>query len=178
MNSFLKHYNLFAAITQTLRRTLTTGAGALLIVAALFAAGCHSMDKPASAGFASVLIYNQSLEKIHQATTQVFQANGYQSVPLPDGGQSFEKEATKGEQIAYAGFVGAHEGERTIVRVRMGIQPQGVNSFLLSCKAFVVTSPGSFVNEQSYALFGFQSGPYQRLLDNIKAVLQNPAATP
>jgi hypothetical protein len=156
--------------------------GTFIALAAFFVTSCSSLDKPASAGFASVLIYNQSLDKIKQATVQVFQANNYQSVPLPDGGQSFEKEATKGEQIAYAGFVGAHEGTRTIVRVRMGIQPQGPNCVLLSCKAYVVTSPGDFVNEQTYPLYGWQSGPYQDLLnsirDNLKVAAMKAAETP
>lgn len=149
-----------------------------LIIATIFAAGCSSMDKPASASFASVIISNQSLEKIHYAADTVFANNGYQSIRLPNGGQVFEKEATKGEQIAYAGFVGAHEGERTIVRVRMGIQPQGAHAYLLDCKASVVTSPGDFVNEQTFPLFGFQSKPYQQLLDEIKGTLQRPALTP
>lgn len=156
----------------------TLGTGLLFMLAAIFVSGCNSMDKPASAGFASVIISNQTPEKIRLAADTVFANNGYQSTQLPDGGQVYEKEATKREQIAYAGFVGAHEGERTIVRVRMGIEPQGANRFLLSCKAFVVTSPGDFVSEQTYPLFGWQSGPYQDLLNNIKGTLQNPVATP
>ena len=167
MNSFTTLFTRFASWT-----------GMFLIIAAIFAAGCSSMDKPASASFASVIISNQSLEKIHYAADTVFANNGYQSIRLPNGGQVFEKEATKGEQIAYAGFVGAHEGERTIVRVRMGIQPQGAHAYLLDCKASVVTSPGDFVNEQTFPLFGFQSKPYQQLLDEIKGTLQRPALTP
>ena len=167
MNSFTTLFTRFASWT-----------GMFLIIATIFAAGCSSMDKPASASFASVIISNQSLEKIHYAADTVFANNGYQSIRLPGGGQVFEKEATKGEQIAYAGFVGAHEGERTIVRVRMGIQPQGAHAYLLDCKASVVTSPGDFVNEQTFPLFGFQSKPYQQLLDEIKGTLQRPALTP
>jgi hypothetical protein len=156
--------------------------GMLVILAAVSLSGCKSMDKPASAGFASVVIYNQTPEKIRQATDAVFANNSYQSVRLPDGGQVYEKEATKGEQIAYAGLVGAQEGVRTIVRVRMGLQPQSVNACLLSCKAFVVTNPGDFVNEQTFPLYGFQSGPYQDLLnnvrDNLKVAAMQAAQTP
>jgi len=158
------------------------GTGLFLVLAACFVSGCKSLDKPASAGFASVLIYNQSPEKIRQAADRVFANANYQSIQNPDGTQVYEKEATKGEQIAYAGFVGAHEGTRTIVRVRMGLEPQGVNAFLLSCKAFVVTSPGDFVSEQTYPLYGWQSGPYQDLLnavrDNLKVAAMKAAQTP
>lgn len=157
MNSFAPIFTRFAGWTVM-----------FVILAALGSTGCKSLDKPASAGFASVVIYNQSPDQIRQAADTVFANANYQSIKNPDGTQVYEKEATKGEQIAYAGFVGAHEGERTIVRVRMGIEPQGVNCFLLSCKVFVVTSPGDFVNEQTFPLYGFQSGPYQKLLDNIR----------
>jgi hypothetical protein len=167
MNSFSKPFTRFAART-----------GLLLILTAIFISGCHSMDRPASAGFASVVISNQSPEKIRQAADMVFANNGYQSVQLPNGGQVYEKEASRGDQIAYAGLVGAHEGERTIVRVRMGIQPYGAHAWLLDCKAFVVTSPGDFVNEQTFPLYGFQSGPYQTLLNNIKGTVQQAAVTP
>jgi len=152
--------------------------GLVLILATLFVSGCHSMNRPASAGFASVIISNQSPEKIHQAADTVFANNGYQSVQLDNGAQVYEKEASRGDQIAYAGFVGAHEGERTIVRVRMGIQKYGANAWLLDCKAWVFTSPGDVVNEQSFALFGFQNGPYQKLLNEIKGTAQRPAVTP
>jgi hypothetical protein len=165
--------------------TLTRSAGwigLLSLLAALLVSGCKSLDKPASASFASVLIYNQTPEKIRLASDSVFANNGYQSIRNPDGSQVYEKEATKGEQIAYAGFVGAHNGERTIVRVRMGIEPQGVNCFLLSCKAYVVTSPGDFVNEQTFPLYGWQSGPYQDLLnsirDNLKVAAMQATQTP
>jgi hypothetical protein len=171
MNLFPATFTRFAAWT-----------GSLFILAAFLFSGCKSLDKPASASFASVLIYNQTPEKIRLAADSVFANNGYQSIRNPDGSQVYEKEATKGEQIAYAGFVGAHEGERTIVRVRMGIQPQGVNCFLLSCKAFVVTSPGDFVNEQTFPLYGWQSGPYQDLLNavqgNLKVAAMQATQTP
>ncbi|MEI6193122.1 MAG: hypothetical protein WCS42_02210 [Verrucomicrobiota bacterium] len=182
MNAICKSFTRFSDTIQSSGCTWRNCATALLLLAALLAAGCSSMDKPASAGFASVLICNQTPENIRLAADSVFANNGYQSIRNPDGTQIYEKEATKGEQLAYAGFVGAHEGERTIVRVRMGIQPQDVNCFLLSCKAFVVTSPGDFVSEQTFPLYGWQSGPYQNLLnnirDNLKVAAMKAAQTP
>ena len=146
-----------------------------LVLAAIFISGCRSMDKPASASFASVVIYNQTPDAIRQAADQVFANAGYQSIKLADGSQVYEREATKGEQIAYAGFAGAHEGEKTIVRVRMGLQPQG-KAWLLYCNAAVVTNPGDFVSEETSQLFGWQSGPYQDLLNNIRNNLKVAAA--
>jgi len=150
------------------RNLFTAGSIMCLAFAAIFISGCKSMDRPASASFASVLIYNQTPEQIRIASDSVFANNGYESIRNPDGSQFYEKEATRREQIAYAGFAAAHEGVRTIVRVRMGIEPSGVNCYLLSCTAAVVTSPGDFVNEQTFPLYSFQSGPYQDLLNNIR----------
>jgi hypothetical protein len=152
--------------------------GLLLMVAALVGSGCRSPDKPAPAGFASVFIANQSSEKIRMAAIAVMESNGYQTIQPSDGTLIFEKETTRDEQIAYAGLIGAHEGEKTIVRMRMGLQKFGASSYLLDGKASVVTSPGDPVHEQSYALFAFKNGLCQKLLNDVEITLQQSTATP
>jgi len=132
------------------------------------------MNRPESASFAGVIISNQSVEKIKAATVTVFTQNGYRQMALPDSELAFEREATRREQIDYAGFVGAHEGEQVLMRVRLSIEPSGVGAYLLGCKAYAVCNPGQAVFETSTALFGFQSGPYQKLLDNVKGTVQQP----
>jgi len=147
----------------------------LLVFAAVLAAGCSSLNKPASASFAGVIISNQSIEKIRAATVTVFTQNGYQLMSLPADELAFQREATRREQIDYAGFVGAHQGEQVLIRVRMSIEPSGAGAYLLGCKAYAVCNPGQGVFETSTALFGFQSKPYQQLLDNVKGTVQQPA---
>src|ERR1035437_3950901 len=163
--------------SATLFTRLASWASGLLILAAMLTPGGRSLDRPASAGFAGVSIFNQNSDKIRAVTTTVFVSNGYQSIGLYDGALVFEKEATRGEQIAYAGFAGAQDGVKTVVRVRLSLSPQGVNSYMLGCNAYVVTNPGDSVFEQSFALMGYKSGPYQKLLDNVKATLQSSPAT-
>lgn len=152
--------------------------GLLLMVAALFASGCSSLDKPAPAGFASLFIANQSPRQIRMAAITVMESDGYQTIQSANGTLIFEKETTRDEQTAYAGLIGAHEGEKTIVRMRMGLQKFGASSYLLDGKASVVTSPGDPAHERSYALFAFKNGPYQKLLNDVKVALQQSAATP
>ena len=142
-------------------------AGTLIILAAIFSVGCRSMDKPASASFAAVVISNQSVQAIQQAAVTVFQQNGYQALTLADGSTGFEREATEREQRQYAGFVGAHEGEKVVMRVRIKIEPKNAAAYWLSCKAYAVCNPGQGVFETTTALFGFQSKPYQKLLDQV-----------
>jgi hypothetical protein len=153
-------------------------AGALIILAAIFSAGCRSMDKPESASFAAVVISNQSVQAIQQAAGTVFQQNGYQALTLGDGSIGFEREATEREQRQYAGFVGAHEGEKVIIRVRIKIEPKNVAAYWLSCKAYAVCNPGQQVFETTTALFRFQSKPYQKLLDQVAQSAAMAAPTP
>jgi hypothetical protein len=152
--------------------------GTLVILAAIFSAGCKSLDRPESASFAAVVITNQSTEAIRQAAVAVFQNNGYTAMTLGDGSTGFEREATGREQRQYAGFVGAHEGDKVIIRVSIKIEPKGPGACWLSCKAYAVCNPGQGVFETTSALFGFQSDPYQKLLNQVAARLAVTAPTP
>ena len=152
-------------------------AGRLAIIAVVLATGCSSMNRPASTSFAGVLITNQSREQIRAATVMVFQQNGYQLAPTPSNELAFQREATRREQLDYAGLVGTHDGEQVLIRVQMNIEPNGVGAYWLGCKAYAICNPGQPVFESSTALFGFQSGPYQKLLDNVKDTLQQPRMT-
>jgi len=162
-------------IYKTLAR-FTCGT-ALLFAAIIFAGGCSSMDKPASASFASVVIINQTPEQIRQAVLAVFQNNGYQMIPQTDETLVFQREATRGETIDYAGFAGAQQGERVVMRVRVNVRPKNPSAYWVECKAYAVCNPDQPVFENTTALFNFQSKPYQKLMDQVaqKVVLSTPA---
>jgi hypothetical protein len=166
MNPFSKNFTRFTAWTG------------LLLFAVFFASGCASADKPASASFASVIISNHTAQQIRDATDTVFQQNGYQAMGEQGGALVYEREATGREQRDYAGFVGAHEGEKVDIRVRVKIEVKDANSYWLTCKAYAVCNPGQPVFETTTALFGFQSGSYQKLLDKVKGTVGLPAVKP
>jgi hypothetical protein len=151
----------------------------LFLLAAILVGGCAS-DKPASASFAAVVISNHTLQQIREATDTVFEQNGYQAMGEQNGALVYEREATEREQRNYAGFVGAHEGEKVDMRVRVKIENKdpSSNSYWLTCKAYAVCNPGQGVFETTTALFDFQSGPYQKLLNKVAAAVQRPAVTP
>ena len=174
-----KDFTRRAAAARQTERTFMPGVGMLLLLAAIFAAGCSSLDKPASVSFASVILNRSySFAQIQQAAAKVFQQNGYQSVPQPDGSMMFEREATRGEQISYAGVVGAQNGEKVVIQVRLNIQVKDTYTYWLGCRAYAVCNPDQPVFSTTTAMFNFQSGPYQKLLDNVKDTLQQPAVTP
>jgi hypothetical protein len=166
-------------MARRMQRALAPGVGRLLLLAAIFAAGCSSLNKPASVSFASVILRRTySVAQIQQSTLTVFQQNGYQGASRPDGSLVFEREATRGEQISYAGIVGAQNGEKVVIQVRVKIEARDANTCWLGCRAYAVCNPDQPVFSTTTAMFNFQSGPYQKLLDKVKGTLQQPAVIP
>lgn len=177
----MEQFNPTTNIMHTFSKTFTRFAvwtGALVLLAALFSAGCASTDRPASASFAAVVISNKTVEQIRQAAVAVFQENGYTALALGDGSTGFQRDATEREVRQYAGFVGAHEGDKVLIRVQIKIEPKNVAAYWLSCKTYAVTNPGQGVFETTTPFFGFQSDPYQKLLNQVAARLALAAPTP
>ena len=149
------------------------------ILAAIFSSGCSSTDRPASAGFAAVVIVNQSVEQIQQAAVAVFQQNGYQAMTLGATARTgFEREATERENSVNT------PGSSVRTRVKKSSSACGKNRTKKSQRVLVELQglrrdqPGKGVFENTTALFGFQSGPYQKLLDQVAARLAMAAPTP
>lgn len=140
---------------------------ALTIACVALGSGCRSVNKPASASFASVVIAGLSMEQIEETATAVFQADGYAAFRTQGGQMVFEKEGTQKDQIAYAGVVGAHYGERVSVRVRTEIVDLGVGTLRLQCRAYIVRNAGQSFSEEEVPLLNMKSRPYQKLLDEV-----------
>lgn len=161
------------------RRMFALGVRMLFILAAICAAGCKSLDKPASVSFASVSLSRAyTTEQIQEAAVKVFQQNGYQSLPQPDGSLMFEREATRGEQISYAGIYGTQQGEKVVIQVRMTIQVRDSGTWWVGCKAFAVSNPDDPINSSTTPLMHFQSKPFQKLMEDVKNAVQFPPAVP
>src|SRR5205814_1698537 len=85
-------------LTLTLLRTPRMVA--MLSLAALACCGCRSLNQPASASFASVVIAIRSVDEIRRVTGAVFLEAGYSGLTNASGGMVFEKEGTRKHQIA------------------------------------------------------------------------------
>ena len=143
---------------------------ALLVAASLGLIGCKSLDKPASASFASVRIQFRTPEQIREATIAVFKQDGYAPVPTPPPNLVFEKEGSRWDQIAYgSSFVS--DGTAWI-RVKASIVPLSEDTFRLQCNAFMVRSKGDKTLEEEVKLRDNHSKPYQALLDKVLGRLQ------
>lgn len=140
--------------------------------------GCSSLSKPNSSSFASVEITNATPTQIRTAAIDVFQEAGYGAFQGPDSYQwVFEREATKGESLAYGGIVGTHYGQITLSRVRTKLLDLRNNHYRLSCQAYMVTDATSFTGGYENKLPGTRSGSYQKLLDQVADRL-NKASPP
>jgi hypothetical protein len=156
-------------------KTITKWLGflSLSLLCGLFSTGCSSLGKPASASFASVTISGKSAAEIRDATIAVFQEHGYR-VFASSRGLTFEKEGTKGNSIAYDGFVGSHYGAVTIIRVRAELVNLGNGTQRLQCQTYMVSGAGDSFFEEEHRLANFRSGPYQDLLDEVAKRLKQP----
>src|SRR5689334_971417 len=88
---------------------------ALVALCALLSTSCRS--GPASASFASVTIPGKTPDEICKTAATVFQADGYQVAQLTPASMVFQKEASRGQSLAYGGVVDTHYGAVTLVRV-------------------------------------------------------------
>ena len=163
-------------IMETLKiKKLITLANFLLLALAcgLAGFGCSSLNKPASASFASVTISGKSAGEIRDATIAVFQENGYQASVSPQG-LVFEKEGSKANSISRDGIVGSHDGAVTIIRVRVQLVDFGNGSQRLQCQTYMVSGAGDSFFEEEHRLANFRSGPYQKLLNEVARRLKQP----
>jgi len=142
---------------------------ALTLLALLLWCGCSSLHQPASASFASVIIPNKSPEEIRRATQLVFTAAGYETSVSARGDLVFEKEGTRGNQIAHGGWL---QDNPIKERVRAEVVPLLDGTQRLQCKAYMVEDAGDPVFEKEKRLANFRSGPYQDLLDKVAAQLK------
>jgi hypothetical protein len=138
----------------------------LVLACGLAGIGCSSLNKPASASFASVTISGKSAAEIRDATVTVFRENGYQVFGSSQG-LTFEKEGTKANSIARDGFVGSHYGAVTIIRVRAELVPLGNGAQRLQCQTYMVSDANDPFMQDEHRLANFRSGPYQELLEEV-----------
>lgn len=136
----------------------------LLPLGLIVGPGCRSNKQPASASFASVIIANRSVAEIQRASAAVFREAGYLDALTMDSEMVFEKEGTRGNQIAHGGW---QANGQVRVRVRAQIVPLLDGTQRLQCKAYMVNDAGHMLFEEEKRLANFRSGPYQKLLDAV-----------
>jgi hypothetical protein len=126
--------------------------------------GCKSVDRPASASFASVRIQDHTFEQIRAATAVVFQQDGYTAVDVHHAKMVFEKPASHWDRIAHGNWI---DEAPITVRVRVSVVPISNGVFDLRCQVFSVRHKGEAAFEEEVRLKNNRSEPYQALLDKV-----------
>jgi hypothetical protein len=151
---------------------------AILIPSGLFClllatnTGC-SWGKPLSSSYASIDITNATPMEIRATTIGVFRDAEYQAYYGEDSTSwLFEREATRGESLAYNGIVATRYGETTLMRVKTTLFDRGSGKYRLSAKPFIVTDAASFHGGHEVALSAMRAGEFQDLLDKVAEELK------
>jgi hypothetical protein len=127
--------------------------------------GCKSMEKPASAAFASVTIPGHTPEQICGATMLEFEQAGYTAADIKRTEMVFEREGSRWDQVAYGSWM----TKNVWVRVRASVVPLGESSCRLQCQAYWVRDKGEPLEAAPVAFPNRKSKPYQELLDKVAA---------
>ena len=141
------------------------------LVAAFLGAGCHSMNGPGTAGFASVIISGKTDEQVRATTVAVFREQGYHA-SAKGRELIFQKAGTQANSLARDGLVATSAGAVTQVRVRAEVVQVGGDSLRLQGQAFMVSGAGDAFFEDETPLANIRRGPYQALFDEVARRLQ------
>jgi hypothetical protein len=141
---------------------LSRAASWLCSVFVLLILGCATTEK-APKPFAAVTITGNTPGQILDATTEVFQANGYKASATAPGKLLFEKQAGGMSNFAYGSWL---SDDRVWIRVKILVLPAGEMKFRLQCSAFMVRDRGGSTEEE-IALSRLRRGSYQKLLDEV-----------
>jgi hypothetical protein len=139
----------------------------LILLVVLLAAGCKSPPIAGQGSIAWVKIPGSGPAEIGQATKEVFTGDGYKLVREEQDQFLFEKPGNGWHELTYGGW-----GEGMVLRVHVLISPENAES-LLHCRAYLVHQPGDKFFEDKHEVTRLGRGPYQKLLERVKAALES-----
>jgi hypothetical protein len=114
---------------------------------------------------ASVVIPEMTSSQIRVTAVEVFQIHGYQVKSMTGGEVVFEKQGSRMENVLYGTL---SSGVWTRVKVR--VRDHGPDARLLEGNAYRVENHDDQALETERQLL--KSGPYQKLLEEVKGRLQ------
>jgi hypothetical protein len=138
-----------------------------LQLAPLFLAGCQTPPPAGQGSLAWVEIDGRTGAEIRQATVEVFQKDGYHLKTNSVVAATFEKPGGAMNNLAYGGW-----DSGVTIRVIVHVDVQNNGTHLLHCEAFMVRDVGDRSVEDARPIH-FRRGPYQGLLNRVKAKLQS-----
>jgi hypothetical protein len=151
-----------------LRRPLSLRA---FLALALLGAGCHSTpstDRVDVDSLAFVEIHGHESIEVARAVSDVFKEAGYAPIPLPPNkamNLAFEKEGSMTSSVVYGDW-----SSKVWYRVKIKIETPDPQVHLVKCDAYRIVGHGDVRFEEEKKI-AFKKGPYQELLEKVKARL-------
>lgn len=148
------------------RRARAVGLSILaLLLAGLFVAGCKSAPTTGSSWMASVVIPETTSSQIRVTAVEVFQIHGYLVKSMTGSEVVFDKQGSRMDNVLYGTL-----SSGVWTRVKLRVRDHGLNARLLECNAYRVENHDDRALETERQLL--KSGPYQKLLEEVKARLK------
>jgi len=126
--------------------------------------------RPDVNALAFVEIHGHEALEVARAVSEVFREAAFRPAPLAPNKVMklvFEKEATMTDSVVYGDWSG-----KVWYRVKISIETPDLNVHLVKCDAYRVVGHGDPRFEEETRI-SFRKGPYQELLDKVKARLGN-----
>ena len=142
-----------------------------LVLTVWLGAGCRTAHGPSPDSLASVLVNGKSRLEVAHAVEEVFQREGYQTVPQPQNDDFrlvFDLAGTTTDTVLYGDWSSGAVWYRAKVR----FQQVGETGVLVTCDAFRVLEHDDRSLESEHKLSRMKSGRYQALLERAKAQLK------
>lgn len=141
--------------------------GLTVLLIALAGAGCGSLGNTSPGSFASVTIYNHSIDEIKEMTIRAFKEKGYAPGAPASEMLVFERNASGLTTVARDGLVAADAGARTVDRVKVQWNDVDSGGWRVYCQAYLVSGAGDSFFEEEHRLGNMRSRPYQEILDDV-----------
>lgn len=139
------------------------------LVALMFVVGCQS-SKPGSSSHAAVEIKGHPAKEIEATTVVVFAEKGFTLRTNSPGIMLFDRPATSGEKVKYGDWL----NEGMLMQVKVRLQSQADEAYLLRADVYSVQDPLEPVFRQERRVVMFSSSYYQKLLEDVASRLNSP----
>jgi hypothetical protein len=154
------------SMNTTFKKSLMTIAlaGAL----GLCVTGCQSFNGLPPGNLAAIIITNQPMTNVVQATTAVFAAHGFSGGQTGAGQFTYTRLGSRTDNLAYGSFMFDELVTIKVVVVTRQLTP---NSILVGCNAWLVEAENDPVFQDNHKVRMLRKWPYEQLLNDIKTQL-------
>jgi hypothetical protein len=149
-------------------RTQIFLAAVLVGLLGLCVTGCQSFNDLPPGNLASVIITNQPMANIANATAAVFATHGFSGGQTGAGQFTYTRLGSRTDNLAYGSYMFDEMVTIKVVVVTKQLTP---DSILVGCNAWLVEAENDPVFEDDHKVRQLRKWPYEQLLKDIQTQL-------